>query len=118
MFALEMLSERHVVVNLAVDAEHGAGVAIDQRLGAVLDIHDREALMGDDRAFAGVNAAPIGAAVAHARRHRERLVAQHRRGLANLEYADNAAHSRTSDCGGRGENYNQGYTGVFYRRFL
>src|ERR1043165_6683110 len=111
MFPLELFSQSDVVVNLAVHAQHGARVAVDERLRAVLDVDYREPLVGDECVLAGVDAAPIGTAMAHARRHFQRLVAQHWRRLAYFEYADDTAHGRNSDCGGWRKFYNREFTG-------
>src|ERR1051326_9532191 len=118
MFPLELFSQSDVVVNLAVHAQHGARVAVDERLRAVLDVDNREPLVGDECALAGVDAAPIGTAMAHARRHFQRLVAQHWRRLAYFEYTDDTAHGRNSDCGGWGEIFKTGFSRGTHRGFF
>jgi hypothetical protein len=62
-----------VVVDLAVDRQHVARERIDERLRAVLDVHDREPLMGEDGPVARPDAAPVGPAVPQLPARRERL---------------------------------------------
>ena len=65
-----------VVVDLAVD---GQGVAVDrvqQRLGAVLHVHDGEPLVGQDGVAVAEDPAPVRAPVAQLLGHDQGLLAQ------------------------------------------
>jgi hypothetical protein len=81
-----------VVVDLAVDRQRRPSIRPVQRLGAVLDVDDGQALVGQDGAVGRVDAAPVGPAVPLALRQRERGFAEPDRIGLELEDGENAAH--------------------------
>ncbi len=61
----QLLAQRLVVVNFAVDRQNVGVRSVVQRLSAVVDVDDRQAFVSQNGFVAGVNAGPIRAAVAH-----------------------------------------------------
>src|ERR1051326_826710 len=87
-----------VVINLAVHGEDIAVQRVYQRLRPMLDVDDREPLVGEYRVFVRVDAAPIGAAVAKFLGHGEREPTQFSRvGTAGL-YVQNGENAAHKDC--------------------
>ena len=84
--------ERLVVVDLAVDGEYGAAVGAEERLRPALHVDDREALMGEYRAFPRVDPAPVRTPVPLTPREVQRPAAQTRRAGFDLEDAEDGTH--------------------------
>ncbi len=81
-----------MVVDLAVDREDRRAVRTVQRLLAALDIHDREALVRQDRSLARVDAAPVRSTVALPSREAERPAAEGLGLRLDLEDSQDGAH--------------------------
>ena len=82
-----------MVVDLAVDRQHDLVVGADQRLGPVLDVDDRQPLVGQDRPLVVPDAAPVRASVPHAARQVECGPTQIGRGRINTEDTEDRTHT-------------------------
>ena len=61
----QLLAQRLVVVNFAVDRQNVGVRSVVQWLSAVVDVDDRQAFVSQNGLVAGLNAGPILAALAH-----------------------------------------------------
>jgi hypothetical protein len=89
------MPERSLIVDLAVDRQHHLAVGAVERLGAVLHVDDRQALVGEDGPLAGEEPAPVRTAVALQSRQLERQLAQRPDVRAYVEDSQDRAHEKS-----------------------
>ena len=82
-----------MVVNLAVHRKRATRVRIEEWLGAVLHVNDREPLVREYCALVCVYSAPVRPTVSDRLRHLQRAVAHQFERFLELENPDKAAQS-------------------------
>src|SRR3977135_2235724 len=85
-----------MVVNLAVHRKRATRVRIEEWLGAVLDVNDREPLVREYCALVGVYSAPVRPTVSDRLRHLQSAVAHQFGWFFEIKNPNKAAQSITS----------------------
>ncbi|MNG61390.1 hypothetical protein D3C79_195740 [compost metagenome] len=91
----KLLAQRLVVVNFTVNRQNVGVRSVVQRLGAIVDVDNRQALMHQNGFIAGVNAGPVRAAVAHQTRQLQRFLTQFNGIGLQIEHTENRTHIPT-----------------------
>ncbi|MNT45147.1 hypothetical protein D3C72_1817120 [compost metagenome] len=91
----KLLAQRLMVVDLAVNGQNVGVRSVVQRLGAIVDVDNRQALMHQDGFIAGVNTGPIRAAVAHQTGQLQRFLTQFNGIGLQIEHTENRTHIPT-----------------------
>ena len=86
-------AQRLVVVDFTVDRQRMGFLLVIERLGAGVDVDDRQTFVGENRFIAGINAGPVRSAVAHQAGKFQCLFTQFACVSFDIQYAKNRTHS-------------------------
>ena len=98
IFPFVAVADVAMVVYFAVHGQNLFPVGREQGLPAALRVHNREAFVRQNGAFATVDATPVRTAVPDLGRHPQRLVAQGFGLLLDIEYCYDSTHSCSCLC--------------------
>ena len=90
-------AQRLMVVNLAVNRQNMGVIGVVQRLGAVVDVDDRQTFMRENRFIVGIHAGPVRSAMTHQARTLQRFFTQINRIAFQIQHTKNRTHILTPE---------------------
>ncbi|MNC73793.1 hypothetical protein D3C75_1250520 [compost metagenome] len=91
----QLLTQGLMVINFTVNRQYVGVRSVVQRLGTVIHVNNRQALVNQNGFIAGVDAGPVWAAMAHKARQFQRSFTQFNRIGLQIEHTENRTHTNS-----------------------